>query len=77
MGPGNLLRETWELIPVLILLAAGTMIALRSGVDRPEAGQNFRQVIGNLSHMLLRVLGYLGVLIALQYFIGMRSVLGW
>jgi hypothetical protein len=77
MGPGSLLRETWELIPVLILLAAGAMIALRSGVDRPETGQNFRQLIGNLSHMLLRVLGYLGVLIALQYFIGMRSVLGW
>lgn len=77
MGPGSLLRETWEVIPILLLLAVGSTIALRSGVDRPVGGRSFRQVVGNLSQMVLRVIGYLAVLIALQYWIGMRAVLGW
>ena len=34
MGPGSLLRETWEVIPILLLLLVGGLIALRSGVRR-------------------------------------------
>jgi hypothetical protein len=77
MGPGSLLREAWEAIPILLLLAAGSMIALRSGVDRPENSRSFRQLLTNLYHMLLRVMGYVAVLLALQYWIGLRPLLGW
>jgi hypothetical protein len=77
MGPGSLLREAWEVIPVLLLLAAGSLIALRSGIDRPETSRSFRQLLANLYHMLLRVMGYVAVLLALQYWIGLRPLLGW
>ena len=77
MGPGSLLREFWEAVPILLLLLAGSLIALRSGVDRPAPGQNLRQFFGNLYQMLLRVMGYVAVLLALQYWIGLRPLLGW
>ncbi len=77
MGPGSLLRQTWELIPVLFLLLIGGLIALRSGVEKPASERNFRQFFGNLSQMVLRLMGYLAVLVALQYWIGLRPTLGW
>jgi hypothetical protein len=77
MGPGSLLREAWEAVPILLLLLAGSLIALRSGVDRPTSSRNLRQLLGNLYEMLLRVMGYVAVLLALQYWIGLRPLLGW
>ena len=32
---------------------------------------------GNLSQMPLRIIGYVAVLLALQYWIGLRPLLGW
>jgi hypothetical protein len=77
MGPRSLIREAWEMIPILFLLAVGGMIALKSGVQRSGESRNLRQVAGNLSQITLRVLGYLAVLLALQYWIGLRPQLGW
>jgi hypothetical protein len=77
MGPGSLLRQVWEVIPVLFLLLVGSLIALRSGVEQPASGRNFRQIVGNLYQMLLRIMGYVAVLLALQYWIGLRPLLGW
>ena len=77
MGPRSLVREAWEMIPILLLLMVGGMIALKSGVRRSDESQNLRQVVGNLSQMTLRVLGYVAVLLALQYWIGLRPLLGW
>jgi hypothetical protein len=77
MGPRSLLREAWEAVPILLLLLAGSLIALRSGVDRPASSRNLRQFFGNLSEMLLRITGYVAVLLALQYWIGLRPSLGW
>jgi hypothetical protein len=77
MGPGSLIRETWEAIPIVLLLMAGGMIALKSGVRRSDSSQSLRQIAGNLSQMILRVVGYVAVLLALQYWIGLRPQLGW
>jgi len=77
MGLGSLLREAWEFIPILLLLLAGGLIALKSGVHRPASSRDFWQLAGNLYQMLLRVIGYAAVLLALQYWIGLRPVLGW
>ncbi len=77
MGPGSLLRQTWELIPVLFLLLAGGLIALRSGVDPSATTRGVRQFFGNLSQMVFRLVGYVALLLALQYWIGMRPLLGW
>jgi hypothetical protein len=77
MGPRSLIREAWEAIPILLLLMIGGMIALKSGVRRSDSSQTLRQVAGNLSQMTLRIVGYLAVLLALQYWIGLRPQLGW
>jgi hypothetical protein len=77
MGPVGLLRETWEIVPILLLLAVGGLIVLRSGVDRAASSGGARQIAGNLTQMLLRVMGYLGTLMALQYLVGMRVASGW
>ncbi len=77
MSLSSVLSEVWEIVPVLILLLVGGMIALRSGTDRPSHGLDFRQIARNISHMVLRVAGYVTVLLALQYWIGQRPMLGW
>jgi hypothetical protein len=77
MGLRSLLREAWEFIPILLLLLAGGLIALKSGVQRPASSRDFWQLAGNFYQMLLRVIGYAAVLLALQYWIGLRPVLGW
>ena len=64
-------------LPVVILLVAGAAIALRSGVDEVETSRSYRQIAGNLSQMILRVVGYVAVLLAVQQLIGLRPSLGW
>jgi hypothetical protein len=77
MGPRSLLREAWEIVPVLLLLAVGGLIAIQSGIERPVTGTGFRHAVRNVSQVVLRVLGYVAVLLMLQYWVGMRPVLGW
>jgi hypothetical protein len=77
MSAGSLFRQAWEIVPILLLLVAGSLIALRSGVHGPSSSQDLRQFGGNLYQMLLRVMGYVAVLMALQYWIGQRPLLGW
>jgi hypothetical protein len=77
MSPSSVLSEVWEIVPILILLLAGGLIAVRSGADEPTTGLDIRQIARNLSQMILRVAGYVAVLLALQYFIGQRPLLGW
>jgi hypothetical protein len=64
-------------LPIVFLLAAGAVIALRSGVGELETGRDYLQVAGNLSQMILRVVGYVAILLAVQYLIGLRPSLGW
>jgi hypothetical protein len=77
MGLGSLLREAWEMVPILLLLLVGGLIAVRSGMERPASRDSVRQVVGNFFRMLLRVLGYVAALLAVQYWIGLRPFLGW
>jgi hypothetical protein len=63
--------------PILLLLAVGAIIALRSGVRALETGRDYLQMVGNLSQMILRVVGYVAVLLAVQHLIGLRPSLGW
>jgi hypothetical protein len=76
MGAGSVLRKAWEVVPILILLVAGGLIVLQSGVNRPASSDGLRQVAGNLTRMLLRVMGYLGTFLALQYLIGLPPLKG-
>jgi hypothetical protein len=77
MRPGGLLREAWEFVPILLLLAVGGLIAVWSGLQRPLAGLGLRQFAVSLGQVLLRVLGYVAVLLALQHWVGMRPFFGW
>jgi hypothetical protein len=77
MSLSTVLSEVWELVPILLLLSVGGLIAVRSGADRPATGLNIRQIVRNLSQMILRVAGYVALLLALQYWIGQRPMLGW
>jgi hypothetical protein len=77
MSPDKVLGESLILLPVLFLLAVGALIALRSGVGELQSGRDYLQIAGNLSQMILRVVGYVAILLAVQYLIGMRPSLGW
>jgi hypothetical protein len=77
MSLSSVLSEVWEIVPILLLLFVGGLIAVRSGADRPASGRDLRQIARNLSQMILRVAGYVAVLLALQYWIGQRPMLGW
>jgi hypothetical protein len=77
MGPGGLLKEAWEFVPILLLLLVGGWIVLKSGVKRPDSSHDLPQVARNLTQMLLRLLGYVGTLLALQHLVGWRIASGW
>ncbi len=63
--------------PILLLLVVGAIITLRSGVRALETGRDYLRMVGNLSQMILRVVGYVAVLLAVQHLIGLRPSLGW
>jgi hypothetical protein len=65
------------LVPIILLMVVGAVITLRSGVGRLNTGRDYIQVAGNLSQMILRIAGYVAMLLALQHLIGLRPSLGW
>ena len=65
------------IVPILFLLAVVAIFALRSGVGELQTGRDYLQIAGNLSQMILRVVGYVAILLAVQYLIGLRPSLGW
>ena len=64
-------------MPILLLLLVGGVIAIRSGVHHLGSREDLRQIIGNLSQILLRILGYIAALLVVHEWIGMRPGLGW
>jgi hypothetical protein len=77
MGPGTDIREAWVILPVLALFLVGGVIALHSEAQRPDSGWKPRQVAASLSRLLLRVLGYVAVLLALQSWVGLGHSPVW
>jgi len=77
MSPDKVFEGSLIIVPILFLLAVGAIIALRSGVGELETGRDYLQIAGNLSQMILRVVGYVALLLAVQYLIGLRPSLGW
>jgi hypothetical protein len=77
MDAGSLIRGAWELVPILLLLLVGGVIAIRSGVHHLASREDFRQVAGNVSQILLRILGYGAAMLVVHEWIGMRPGLGW
>jgi autonomous glycyl radical cofactor GrcA len=74
---GQIVSAAVIVVPIIVLLSVGGLIALKSGVTHVSTGQDLLKVAGNFSQLVLRVAGYVIALIVLQYFIGMRPTLGW
>ena len=77
MSPDKVFEGFLIIVPILFLLAVGAIIALRSGVGELQTGRDYLQIAGNLSQMILRVVGYVAILLAVQHLIGLRPSLGW
>jgi hypothetical protein len=65
------------LVPIVVLLLIGAAIALRSGVRELKSWKDYVGLATNLSHMILRIAGYVIILLAVQYLIGLRPTFGW
>jgi len=77
MDAGSLVREAWEIVPILLLLVVGVTIAVQSGVQHVTSRRDLRQVVRNLSQILLRILAYAAAMLLVNEWIGMRPGLGW
>ncbi len=77
MHSGNLIVEAWEIVPILLLLVVGGAIAIPSGVRQLSSVRDARQLVGNLSGILLRLIGYLAALVLVHDWIGLRPGMGW
>jgi hypothetical protein len=77
MAGVSLIKQTWEIIPILLLLLVGGAIAIPSGVRQLASSQDLRHLAGNLSGIVLRVLGYVAALLMVHEWVGLRSVFGW
>jgi hypothetical protein len=77
MSSGSWIKEAWEIVPILLLLLVGGAIAIPSGVRRLTSAQDARQLVGNLSEILLRVLGYVAAILVIHEWIGLRPGVGW
>ncbi|HWE34992.1 MAG TPA: hypothetical protein VG406_00350 [Isosphaeraceae bacterium] len=76
--------ETWERVkdalvvaPILLLLALGTWLTLRSGLVGLGTGPRLRRLAENLSHTVLYVVGGSAVLAVLQWIAGFSMALAW
>jgi hypothetical protein len=77
LSTGHQVKEAWVVLPILLLLFVGGVIAVQSGVERRASGLDLRLIVRNLSRMLLRIAAYVVLLVVLQYCIGLRPSLGW
>jgi hypothetical protein len=77
MGLVSLIRQAWEIVPILLLLLVGGAIAIPSGVRHLAGGHDARQLAGNIWGIVLRVLGYAAMLLIVHEWIGIRPALGW
>jgi hypothetical protein len=77
LGAGHQIKEAWVVLPILLLLLVGGVIAVQSGVERRASGLDLRLMVRNLSRMLLRIVAYVVLLVVLQYCIGLRPSFGW
>jgi len=74
---GSSLVEAWEIVPILLLLLVGVVIAIPSGIERLTSRQAARQLMGNLSGILIRLLGYVAAILLVHDWIGLRPGMGW
>lgn len=77
MIPVRVLEGVAVVASITVLIVAGAVIALRSGVGELNTGRDYLRIAGNLSQMLLRIAGYVAILMGVQYMIGLRPSLGW
>lgn len=70
MGYWLQLRSLMIVGPILGLLMLGLYIALRSGVGSLRTHQDLERLAVNFSSLVLRVVGYIAGILAVQRYIG-------
>jgi hypothetical protein len=73
----GVLRLVFLLGPIVVLLGLGCFLALRSGVVSLGTGQGLRQLIGNLSQMIVQVAAYVIGLVLIQEMVGFHLGAMW
>lgn len=73
----GVLRIVFILGPIIGLFVLGSGLALRSGVMSLSTGQGLRQLMENLSQMIVLVGVYLIVLVVIQEMVGFRLGAIW
>jgi hypothetical protein len=63
--------------PIAGLLLVGVFLTLKSGVASLSTHQGAERFLGNLTQLLLRLVGYGVGLIAVQRFLGLPSAINW
>ncbi len=63
--------------PIFGLILLGLLVSLRSGGVSLSSPQGLSRLASNLSRLLLRLVGYVAGLLAVQQFIGFPLELGW
>lgn len=59
------------LVPIGILLSVGGLLALNSGVSRPEGGSSVWRYMGNLGSLIMQLACVLALLLILQQSVGL------
>jgi hypothetical protein len=72
-----MLEGLFILLPIVVLLVVGAVIALRSGISQVSSGRDYLRLAGNVSALLLRIACYVVFFLAVQHLIGLRPSLGW
>lgn len=74
----TLMQDYLILLPVLLLIVVGVVIALQSGeVSEIKNGRGLGQMAGNFSSLLVRVVGYLTAIGLVERIIGSPTLFGW
>jgi hypothetical protein len=77
MGFWDQFKTVFALGSIVTLILVGFLVALGSGGVDVSGRQGARRFVGNLSSIVIRVLGYLAGLIVVQQIIGAPLRLGW
>ena len=77
MDTTGVLRVVFIVGPIVALFGLGCWLALRSGVVSLGTGQGLRQLIGNLSHLIMLVAAYVIGLVVIQEMVGFRLGAMW
>lgn len=77
MSTDQLLQMFLVYGPVVMMVLIGFVVSARSGVISWTTGSGFRQVLGNISQLLVTLALCLAFLVVVQQVVGFHTALMW